>query len=107
MGELESLIAQMEDLVRDKDGAEAAAEVARRDADALAAQIDSAQHEAAEAVRAAQTECEQLQAEVRAASAVTADMEEHQITTLLVATLEEQIGQAPCFVTCLDAKGLT
>ena len=66
MGELESLIAQMEDLVGDKDGAEAAAEAARRDADALAAQIDAARLGAGEAVRAAQAECEQLQAEVRA-----------------------------------------
>jgi len=66
MGELESLIAQMEDLVREKDAAGAAAEAACRDADALAAQLDTARLEAGEAVRAAQAECEQLQAEVRA-----------------------------------------
>ena len=64
MGELEGLIAQMEDLVRDKGAAEAAAEDARGRADTLAAQLEATRAEAGEAVRAAQTECEQLQAEV-------------------------------------------
>ena len=64
MGELEGLIAQMEDLVRDKAAAEAAAQVASSRADSLAAQLDATRTEAGEAVRAAQTECEQLQAEV-------------------------------------------
>ncbi len=53
MGELEGLIAQMEDLVRDKAAAEAAAGDADSKADSLAVQLDTTRAEAGEAVRAA------------------------------------------------------